>query len=711
MKQQEQEQEQRVSNSMIGMVNLLRLCTVLLAAVSFWSTAQGMADYVFHESWQAYAASLAIQGILLGLNFYYPSFWHMLKSGWKKLGLFLLTVVVLCCSSWFSFIFIVEHVYGQSWDVESRLLIQSTYRRELYAANDYANEYGSLLEDELTQQIMDLYSQAKELADEEFTITDTIDWEQEKNNYTVEDFAARSEMTTIINAMESALRDGASPNEQERAIEIIIEMRNGLESSCDSLSSRIINTNANLEIANENYQAAQRSLNMATEETNRSSLITAVASAQEYLESQQALLQQLQDQLTDYQEALGRIQFYEISLGLRSEGTANLISASLRSIQLELFREQPDLGTLETQAVSVFQLLQSTIDTVGFEENADSAEGEKYQELLNQMNDFIGNLRNYSIITDAMENFNVLIDNMRNGSEALVSDNEEWKGEWSQKLDGLKSQIAGLPVYLGTEDEILLNYDRASSSDILDEMIRLYIADHNAAQQGIIYLFSPYWELALFSLVLAFFLDIAAFITGMFVETIEQRQQREGEMQSKIVLNSAGEEPAKLSEGENLSVSIPGLNTYLYLNGDYIHEEERNIYWAIKEGNEIEIDLPKMGLKAGLYTERNNIWSPIAAGQELRLISEPQDGIYIDCTIKCQEYALSIATEKDKGSYLATITEDVPAYLIKNDHLEIIPAYLLNEKKEKIIVVALNQKGTAVIAIYICDKDLSTMEE
>ncbi|MCM1262980.1 MAG: hypothetical protein NC313_09695 [Butyrivibrio sp.] len=695
MKQQEHKQNENViklNTSMVGMVNLLRLCTVMLAVVSFWSTAQGMVNYVFSEKWQAYAASLAIQGILLGLNFYYLTFKHFMKSFLQKAGLFALTIVVLFCSSWFSFIFIVEHVYGQSWEIESQLLIQSTYRRELYAASDYADEYATLLESELEQQIMNLYSQAKELEDSEFTITDTIDWEEEKSNYTLDDFAARSEMTTIINAVESALNNGFSPNEQERAIEIIIEMRNSIEYSCDNLSDRVTSTNDNLTIANENYQAAQRSLNMATAETDRTSLITAVETAQEYLESQQNLLQQLQGQLTDYQDALGRIQFYEISLGLRSEGTANLISASLRNIQLELFKEQPDLLTLETQATSIFQLLQSTINT---------ADGEdRYQELLTQMNDFIDNLQNYNTIVTSSQNFEALINELRNNSEALI-DNDEWKGKWSLQLNELKSQIATLPIYTGLENEKLLSYYRASSSDILDEMIRLYIADHNAVQQGIIYLFSPYRELALFSLVLALFLDIAAFITGMFVEVIEQKQQEKNINHTDIT----EKEPVEVFDSEYLSFSILGLNKYIYLSGDYVHEEHKNIYWAIKDGKEIEIVLPDIDLKAGLYTEQNGNWSPIAESQSLQLISEPQDGIYIDCTIKCREYALIITTEADKKEhYLTTITENIPAYILKNDHLEITPAYLLNEEKEKVIIVALNQKGTAVIAVYICDK-------
>lgn len=695
----------KMSTSMQGMVDLLKICTVLLAAVSFWSTAQGMKNYVFSEEWQAYAGSLAIQGILLGLNFYYPSFRQMIRFGWKRIVLFLLTIVVLFCSSWFSYIYIVEYVYGKSWAVESRLLIQSTYRRELYAASDYAEEYSSLLANDLGQQILDLYSQAKELSDEEFSIADTIDWQEERDTYTGESFAARSEMLTVINAMESALQMNSSANEQERAIEIIVEIRNGLEGSCNSISARIDATNENLDVANDNYQLAQKSLNMATEETDMTSMISAVESAQNYLESQYAQLQDLQKQLTDYQVALGRLQFYEINLGLLSDGSASLISASLRNIQQELYQDNPNLDSLETKAISVFDILQSTIDVDA------GTEGEKYQELLRQMDLFIRDLRNYSIITDSSEKFNELIEALRVSSEEIVSGDEEWKSEWSGRLDGLKSQIAALPVYSGAGSENLLKYDRAISSDTLDEMIRLYIADHNAAQQGIIYLFSPYWELALFSLILAFFLDIAAFVTGMFVEILENKkednliQAEEGTKESRI-FQMVGESEEDFVEFGDSDQMFSGLNRYIYLNGDYIHEAGKNIYRAIEEGKEIEIALLEAGLKEGLYEQHSDGWIPIKECKELSLLAEPQDGIYQNSTIRCRENVLSIIGEDGKENYLATITDSVPAYILEDGYLDIMPMYELKEKEEKVIIVALNQEGTAVVAIYLCDKGL-----
>ena len=106
-------------------LTLLRFATVLLAIVSWWSTAQGMRDYVFSQAWQANLASFAIQSILLGLNFYLPTFWRWIHSLRGKICVLALSGVVLFCSSWFSYVFIVGTVYEKSWQTESRLLVQS----------------------------------------------------------------------------------------------------------------------------------------------------------------------------------------------------------------------------------------------------------------------------------------------------------------------------------------------------------------------------------------------------------------------------------------------------------------------------------------------------------------------------------------------------------------------------------------------------------
>ena len=126
----------KATNSQEIILMLLRLATVLLAIVSWWSTAQGMRDYVFSQAWQANLASFAIQSILLGLTLScrpsgagYIVCAENLRAGAQRRGLVLLLVVQLC--------FIVGTVYEKSWQTESRLLVQSVYRNELYKADEF----------------------------------------------------------------------------------------------------------------------------------------------------------------------------------------------------------------------------------------------------------------------------------------------------------------------------------------------------------------------------------------------------------------------------------------------------------------------------------------------------------------------------------------------------------------------------------------------
>ena len=96
-----------------------------------------MRDYAFSQAWQANLASFAIQSILLGLNFYLPTFWRWIHSLRGKICVLALSGVVLFCSSWFSYVFIVGTVYEKSWQTESRLLVQSVYRNDVYKADEF----------------------------------------------------------------------------------------------------------------------------------------------------------------------------------------------------------------------------------------------------------------------------------------------------------------------------------------------------------------------------------------------------------------------------------------------------------------------------------------------------------------------------------------------------------------------------------------------
>lgn len=709
-----------------GAIDLMRLGTVLLAAVSFWATAQGMAEYVFAERWQAYAASLAIQGILLSLNFYLPAFMKSLTQNWMKFVVSALAFVVLFCSSWFSFIYIVGQAYGLSWDVESRLLIQSTYREQLYSASDYADFYRDLLRDDLNEQILSLYDQAKTLGESTINTMSDINWADEREQYTNADFAAKSIMTSIINAMEAVTDPNATAATQERSTEIVIQMRINLQTTISSLNTQLQSANASVEQANTNLQNTQARLNYVPEGVDTTGHLRAIDSAMTNLQTCMERQQNLQNQLNDYQGALSRVQQYEANLGLASDGSSNVISASLRTIQQELFRDEPDLDSLEKQAISIFDELQTASNV------STAEEGAEYMTLLNSSNRFINDLRTYRLVSSTGAQFDELLEDLRDSSAAIVNANGTWKNEWFSRLDGLKSLISSLPAYDATamargsdlsldettRFETLENYDRARSADTLDDMIRLYIADHNAAQQGLIYLFSPYRALAIFSLILAFLLDISAFITGFVIDNMENKPAHE---EGSAPQDSTSEAPqgdaqndSNHHDSENpfhnlcdnddeMYEPIPCWNHYIYLTGDYLFEDDKAVYHAIIDGEDIELELPGTGFSEGIYLQSGKQVTQLPeTEQNPRFLNNPCDGIFHNCCLKYQEYALMISHPDDaEYQFAANIDPDIPVYQFDKKNFDIIPAHTLRGQDAKTVVLALNRCGSMVAAVFM----------
>ena len=210
----ESDSVKQVTNSKaVGKTQLLQFAVVCLAIASFFTTAQGMHQYIFDNSTIAYVTSGAIQGILLALSMNLPKFmkriWgennNLLKIVGKLLievVLLLLTAVSLFCSSWFSYVYIAETVHKGSWNTDSRLLVQQTYRSELYSANDYAKAYRAYLETELGQKILNLQTLANELPTQASDFN--MDWNAERQNYASDNTMANSLMSTVIDQMENA---------------------------------------------------------------------------------------------------------------------------------------------------------------------------------------------------------------------------------------------------------------------------------------------------------------------------------------------------------------------------------------------------------------------------------------------------------------------------------------------------------------------------
>lgn len=661
---------------------LLRICTLLLSAVSFWATAQGMIDYTFPQAWQAYAASLGIQGLLLGLNFSLPSFLRKCRDRSQKAVLYFLTVVILFCSSWFSYLYITEQAYGDSWKTERRLLAQAVYREELFEADAYIELYSQDVQNVLTDQIVNLYQQAMNMDQSGISVSENLNWEEERRQYTAEDFAAKDAMSLAISAMENATTGEASQDVREQAADVLSGMQSNLQSETDRLSEQISNTHGYLVNAEESLRNAENHLNSIPAGVDFSSYQNTVQQAAKTYESLIQKLDDLESQHADYESALQRTGYYLTILGMAENGVSSYyVGATLREIQRELFKTSPDSEQMLESAANVFDRLQNAVDL-----NADSSE---YQNILQDMNMFRQNLENYSTLKKADIEIQAQINRLADGSILSLESDGEFS-EWRNQFNELKSKITGLPIYSlrGETGSALTSFDRAASLKRLDQVIRRYLTEHNAAQAGLIYLISPYREAAVFSLFLALLLDISAFITGVIIDRVSYPSPAE---------EKAEEPPFNI---------VPGLNRYVFLTGDYTAEGEITTYKAIENGVETEMKHPDPGLKAGFYLFNE---SQLCDAEPSLLLFKgtsggPQDGIYTDCVLHYEDALLTLIQGEDH-IFLGPLDSNVPVCLLSGKRCNVIPSKNISDIHGQSIVISLNTEGTQIIAIYIMKQD------
>lgn len=674
---------------------LLRICTCLLAAVSFWATAQGMIDYTFPKAWQAYAASLGIQGLLLGLNFALPSFLKQCKRLTQQIILMSLTTVILFCSSWFSYLYIAGQAYSDSWITESRLLAQSVYRNELFTADTYTRLYSQDVQNTLAEQIVNLYQQAMTIDQNSVDVSENLNWAEERNRYAANDFAAGDIMDTVISAMENATGENITQDARTQAVSVLSGMQSSMQSEIANLVTQIAEKDTRVATAENNLRGAETRLTNAPVGVDLTPYQNAVNTAVRRYENLITEQNELERQRSDYETALQRTTYYLTILGMAEDGVSSyFVGTNLREIQRELFQTSPDSDRLISLATEVFTRLQSAVDLGG-----DTLE---YQALLADMNNFLQRLDDYSTIKEAGTSIQEKIDGLADGNLLSLEEDSD-NLLWRKQFNDLKSEISGLPVYTQQNNPnlILASFDRAASTEHLDQAIRRYLTNHNAAQKGLIYLISPYREVAVFSLFLALLLDISAFITGVIIDKVESSHSSDAEESASTTITKAGSSQESNDTAWDI---IPGLNKYIFLTGDHTFIDGIMTYKAIENGEETEIEYADKNMQSGFYK-----WDK----KKLCIIEQsvllfkgtsngPQDGIYADCTLHYEDQLLTM-TQSGQRIFLGPIGSNTPVFQLSKEQYIAFPAKNISDIHGQEVVIALNNEGNRIIAVYIIE--------
>lgn len=722
---------------------LLQFAVICLAIASFFTTAQGMRSYIFNgEPTIAYMTSGAIQGILLALSMNLPRFmrriWNEKSNVFIKaiieIVLLILTGISLFCSSWFSYVYIAETVHKGSWDTDSELLVQQIYRNELYDASDYSKAYRTYLEAELGQEILNLQSLANQLPTQASDFN--MDWESEQQQYASDNTVASSYMATVINQLKLAFETAPSQENRDLAAQAVTEAQTNIEAALENEQTSLDGVERNLSTYNDQINTLSRQITNATTQAEAARLRETLGRYQEMQSTAAAQQQTIQQEISALRNAQERLNVYAVNLGLSNSTSSISIKRNLLEMQTELFKDDPDVDSLRNLATETFSNLRNA------ESLSAGSEGENslsYNDLLTRMNTLVLNLNDYASIKSIETTLNDLTNGLRRGTTS--TSNTKWKSVWQTRIENLKAQISALPTFVTSsadvseitesQQRILTGFDRTKSCANLDNATRRYINDHNALEQGTIYLTSPYRGLALFALVLAFFLDLSGFVFG-----VVDLGAKESKNDLRIGGNSNQETmdvpkifksmKEKVGENESQWSIRPTANSYKVVTGNFRCEDGVYYYGVFENGIHKEWEV----VDDRVYHEGIYLVDNIAARKGVALSEKhqdvvfsnqgfekmPQDGVYLNGTLSYHEGSLlfkaDVGEKSDKSTessaspyYIANVEEYVPVHCYAPRRGENItqPAIDLAKfpMKVKVAVLALNPECTRIVAMYL----------
>lgn len=722
---------------------LLQFAVICLAIASFFTTAQGMRSYIFNgEPTIAYMTSGAIQGILLALSMNLPRFmrriWNEKSNVFIKaiieIVLLILTGISLFCSSWFSYVYIAETVHKGSWDTDSELLVQQIYRNELYDASDYTKAYRTYLEAELGQEILNLQSLANQLPTQASDFN--MDWESERQQYASDNTVASSYMATVINQLKLAFETAPSQENRDLAAQAVTEAQTNIEAALENEQTSLDGVERNLSTYNDQINTLSRQITNATTQAEAARLRETLGRYQEMQSTAAAQQQTIQQEISALRNAQGRLNVYAVNLGLSNSTSSISIKRNLLEMQTELFKDDPDVDSLRNLATETFSNLRNA------ESLSAGSEGESslsYNALLTRMNALVLNLNDYASIKSIETTLNDLTNGLRRATTS--TSNTKWKSVWQTRIENLKAQISALPTFVTSsadvseitesQQRILTGFDRTESCANLDNATRRYINDHNALEQGTIYLTSPYKGLALFALVLAFFLDLSGFVFGVVDLGAKENKNDSGisgnnDRETIDVPKIFKSMKEKVGENESQWSIRPTANSYKVVTGNFRCEDGVYYYGVFENGIHKEWKVvDDHAYHEGIYLVDN-----IAARKGVALSEKhqdvifsnqgfekmPQDGVYLNGTLSYHEGSLLFEAEvggkSDKSAendaspyYIANVEEYVPVhcYAPRRDENITQPAIDLAKfpMKVKVAVLALNPECTRIVAMYL----------
>lgn len=506
-KEKSKEHKPKNTKSRLMGISIVRVAAFSFAIVSWYATSAGLSDYVFESRWQSGLISFGIQALLFVLNLKLPFYFNRIgekepnrekkkylfgdnkgqyKQSYKMTAyqrmLIVFYIAVIVCSSFFSFIYICNHVVykHQSGYSDDNSILTLSYRSILNDTDVYVTENTKamqILASKLLGELKEVYPSASD----------------SKNPLSLEE----------LKVIEKESQDDYDIADDE------YESANGrvefLQKEIEAYQENIINTEYHSwwefwerkkEEAQEELKEARKILkeNKEKRDTAKKNLTKAKNDVENYKKTQDTIITEF---LLEMLKATPSIEVLEQDIKDLNDTIVELGESD------SIVQNYADLvGRTQTLTIVVKDYI-SLI-------NASKAKGENSIEYL---------------LEHVMDD--VIPPDPSQQQESFSKDCLIWRNSWNIKLNALENIIQHLPRFSRAEKErlsdsmididILSHYVADDKIEEIEMLRRTKVSDINIIEKVSALLVGKYWFTAWFSLALAIFFDVSSLLSGLFI--------------------------------------------------------------------------------------------------------------------------------------------------------------------------------------------------
>lgn len=518
---------------------MLSKCALSVALISWYSTANGLHQYVFDNIWQAYIISAALQGALFVLSIKGVTLFLDFKF-FKKIMFFIVWGCLLCASSVFSYVYISKTVYSDKLLREDADRIFTTYclsenyklRRESDSllngsadAQGVIGEMGNYVEKlamlndgiELTEG--DNKTKIKELRKTLLSYDYSYNKNEKKGMKKKKGYIDTSKLVSFLDTMlDGKYTEQEITNIKTESTKIIAKIKSKKKETITNRESRINDR--------KDYQNRLKTFR-DTESAAYKDLIKSLNQVKKEIDNLDVIISNL-----DIEEA--DINGISVDLDSVQQGLSATLYNIVVEIRNDMNKDKIPIEKIQENAESIYQKLLENSANI-------SADDER----LTGYVQFKNNLIKYQAIIEAQETINTKIDSLyqsrstdelldesgfdkqkkeassASGDDEAAKNPDKWVEYWQIYLNSLKECAKKLQISGLKEDNV------TNLIDTIENNERLYLSDLNDFERawGLLLGTNPkhrYRALLIFSLGFAFGIDLFAVFISVLIYLLSQ---------------------------------------------------------------------------------------------------------------------------------------------------------------------------------------------